>query len=133
MLGLAGVLGLALIGVASTWQVPRAPARAVVMATLERAPADGLPWLALQQRHIVDDTGRRALLRGFNTTALLDWPREPVAAFDEDDAELMRRSGFNVVRLPFAWSSLEPTRGRINPVYLERIATTVDMLNRHGL
>jgi hypothetical protein len=45
----------------------------------------------------------------------------------------MRRSGFNIVRLPVAWSSLEPQRGRIDDVYLEHIVETVRLLNRHRL
>jgi beta-galactosidase GanA len=59
----------------------------------------------------------------------LDWSRQPIAPLDEDDLRLMRRSGFNVVRLPVAWSSLEPHRGHIDKAYLERIAETVQLLN----
>jgi endoglycosylceramidase len=45
----------------------------------------------------------------------------------------MQQAGFDVVRLGIDWSQLEPTRGRINAAYLDRISSTVAMLNRHGL
>jgi len=38
-----------------------------------------------------------------------------------------------VVRLGIDWAQLEPQRGHIDRTYLERVATTVDLLNRHGL
>src|SRR5438094_8477151 len=45
----------------------------------------------------------------------------------------MQRAGFDVVRLGIDWSQLEPVRGRIDHGYLDRVAATVAMLNRHGL
>ena len=44
---------------------------------------------------------------------------------------LMRRSGFNVVRLPIAWSRLEAQRGQVDSAYLGRVADLVARLNRH--
>jgi endoglycosylceramidase len=98
-----------------------------------RPPAGRLSWQRVQGDTIVDEDGRTVLLRGFNTSTLLEWPNQPPAPLDEMDAELMRRSGFNVVRLPISWSRLEPERGRIDEAYLDQIAETVDLLNRHGL
>jgi endoglycosylceramidase len=96
-------------------------------------PAGGLPWLHATADRIVDPTGRTVLLRGFNDDALLDWPRLAPAPLDESDAALIQASGFNLVRLPIAWSRLEPVRGRVDHGYLEQVAATVDLLNRHDL
>lgn len=92
-----------------------------------------LPWLRADHGRIVDDQGRKVLLRGFNSDALVTYPKDPPAPLDEMDATLMQQAGFDVVRLGIDWSQLEPTRGRINDPYLDRVAGTVAMLNRHGL
>ena len=97
------------------------------------AAQPGLPWLSVAGAdRIVDEQGRTVLLRGFNSDALLeDGVRH--ASLDETDAALMQSSGFDVVRLPIAWSRLEPERGRIDRSYLDEIAATVAMLNHHGM
>jgi endoglycosylceramidase len=96
--------------------------------------ADGvLPWLRTQNGGIVDQVGRRVLLRGFNTDALVSYPKDPPAPLDETDATLMQQAGFSVVRLGIDWAQLEPERGHIDQGYLDRIAATVAMFNRHGL
>ena len=41
------------------------------------------------------------------------------------DLTEMRQLGFNVVRLALSWSLLEPRRGQISTVYLDRIAQVV--------
>ncbi len=92
-----------------------------------------LPWLRTADGQIVDDQGRKVLLRGFNTDALVAYPKDPPAALSESDATLMQQAGFDVVRLGIDWSQLEPARGQINQTYLDRVAGTVAMLNRHGL
>jgi endoglycosylceramidase len=82
---------------------------------------------------IVDSQDRKVLLRGFNVDALVSYPKDPPARFDETDAALIQRAGFDVVRLAIDWAQLEPTRGRVDRGYLDRVASTVDLLNRHGL
>jgi len=81
-------------------------------------PAPGPPgpvsWLKTDGGRIVDDRGRRVLLRGFNVDALFDPRNSEIgdpAPLDDTDARLMREAGFDVVRLPIAWSLLEPERG----------------------
>jgi aryl-phospho-beta-D-glucosidase BglC (GH1 family) len=97
-------------------------------------PADAqLPWLHTANNQIVDAQGRKVLLRGFNTDALVAYPKDPPAPLDETDATLMQQAGFDVVRLGIDWSQLEPVRGRIDAKYLDRVAASVAMLNRHQL
>ena len=95
-------------------------------------PQPGLPWLSVQNQRIVDPDGRSVLLRGFNVSTLLEADVGPTP-LDGTDATLMRQSGFDVVRLPIAWSLLEPAHGAFDSAYLDRIAETVAMLNAHGL
>jgi endoglycosylceramidase len=92
----------------------------------------GLPWLSVHDRDIVDESGRRVLLRGFNDSALIESSLNP-APLDAADAHIMHASGFDVVRLPIVWSDLEPARGRFNDSYLARVAAAVSLLNSNGL
>jgi endoglycosylceramidase len=111
--------------------VPVAPLT-VTVAAPTRPTAAGLGWLRSDGAHLVDEQGRVVLLRGFDSDALLEKGVRH-AGLDEADAMLMQREGFDVVRLPLAWSRLEPRRGVIDRGYLELVAATVAMLNRHGL
>ena len=97
------------------------------------ASLPGLPWLHTDGRQILDEQGRKVLLRGFNTDALVNYPKDPAPPFGESDAILIQQAGFDVVRVGIDWSQLEPVRGHINQPYLDQVASTVDMLNRHGL
>lgn len=92
-----------------------------------------LSWLRTDHGQIVDEAGRKVLLRGFNDDALVAYPNDPPAPIDESDATLMQQAGFDVVRLGIDWSQLEPQRGRIDQRYLDHVAGVVSMLNRHGL
>jgi hypothetical protein len=125
-------VGLTLLAIKPGLDAPEPPLN-IVVRPQARPPAVGLPWLSVTNTAVVDDLRRRVLLRGFNTTSLLEWPRQPVAPLDADDLDLMHRSGFNVVRLPIAWSLLEPECGHIDDAYLDRIVDTVRDVNRAGL
>lgn len=92
-----------------------------------------LNWLRTNNGQIVDGSGRKVLLRGFNSDALVSYPNHPPAPLDERDATLIQHAGFDVVRLGIDWAQIEPVRGRINQAYLDRVTETVAMLNRHGL
>jgi endoglycosylceramidase len=92
-----------------------------------------MSWLRTSNGQIVDGSGRKVLLRGFNVAALVSYPNDPPAPFDEMDATLVQQAGFDVVRLGIDWAQLEPERGHINQSYLDRVASAVSMLNRHGL
>jgi len=125
-----------LLAVAAALAWAYVPVAALVAHTPPQRPAaqPGLPWLSVSADHrrIVDDLDRTVLLRGFNSDALLeDTVRH--AALDDTDADLMAQSGFDVVRLPIAWSLLEPQRGRIDDAYLDRVVSEVAVLNRHHL
>ena len=130
------LIGLLLIVVVLTVlaYLPAGSLTAVVPAARYPPSATGLPWLRTAGRsQIVDEQGRKVLLRGFNADALVSYPKDPPAPLDEMDATLMAQAGFDVVRLGIDWAQLEPVRGRINQAYLDRVAATVAVLNRHRL
>ena len=99
----------------------------------DRPPAQhALSWLSVHDRRIVDESGRTVLLRGFNTSTLLESTvlRSPL---DDEDAAMMESDGFDVVRVAVSWGRLEPQRGQWDQSYLEDIADTVRMLTAHHL
>jgi hypothetical protein len=127
------VLAVILAGLVSAYG-PEPSLVASLSASDDRAAALlNLPWLNVQRHSIVDQDGRRVLLHGFDVDALVSFPNNPPAPVDEHDAGLMQAAGFDVVRLGIDWAQLEPKRGRIDQTYLDRVASTVEMLNRHGL
>lgn len=77
------------------------------------------------------------------------WPQDP-AAYDhgrcptnshasaqppvcERDLAQMHALGFNVIRLPVSWSLLEPTPGKTNSIYVNRVAQVVGWAKRQGI
>lgn len=116
------------------WLVLPVPALSATVprpGTRPVAEAD-LPWLSTADDRIVNSSGRDVLLHGFDDDALLESTVAP-APLDATDATLMESSGFDVVRLPIAWSLLEPERGVFSTAYLDRIASAVALLNAHHL
>lgn len=115
------------------WEWPN-PVTARVPAAVR--PHGVFSWLRVAHGAIVDGQGRTVTLRGFNVDALTD-PRDhelgTPAPLDARDAELMQESGFDCVRLPIAWSLLEPQRGRFSTAYLNRISALVRLLEAHRL
>lgn len=79
--------------------------------------ADNLPWLKTDGRWITDEGGDLVLLRGADYMGMeFGW-----FGHSEDDFKRMESWGFNVVRLPIAWSYVEPIEGRYNDSYLEKV------------
>ncbi len=91
-----------------------------------------LAWLSVRDRRIVDESGSTVLLRGFNTSTLLE-PTVLRSPLDNVDATMMERDGFDVVRVAVSWGRMEPERGRWDTGYLDAVARTVQLLNSHHL
>jgi endoglycosylceramidase len=125
-------VALVLVGFAVWLALPVAPLTITFASAPLPAGQPGLPWLATNAGRIVDPQGRSVLLRGFNDNALLE-PNAHPAPLDATDASIMQAAGFDVVRLPIAWSLLEPEQGHFDAAYLDRIAAAVALLNAHGL
>jgi endoglycosylceramidase len=118
----------------AVWLVLPVPALTATVPLPGPRPAalPGLAWLSTAGGRIVDSLGRTVILHGFDDDALLESTMSP-APLDATDAEIMEASGFDVVRLPIAWSLLEPQRGHFSTGYLDRIAAAVALLNAHHL
>jgi endoglycosylceramidase len=121
--------------------------RAVALSTLllvavpAAAALDGRA-LRVEGGRLVDRRAREVTLRGVNArvNGIFDvtfddgrLPLEAIPTFDEGDAARMEALGFDVLRLPISWSALEPTRGRYDAGYLDRIAAVVRACRRHGI
>ena len=128
------LLALLVVIAVVTWLLLPVPALTAVVPAAGPRPAaqPGLPWLSTSGSRMVDQSGRSVLLHGFDDDALLEQTMGP-APLDSTDASLMEESGFDVVRLAIAWSLLEPERGRFSTAYLDRIASTVALLNARHL
>lgn len=113
-------------------EMPVAALTTNVAATDRPAARWDLSWLSVRDRHMVDEAGRTVLLRGFNTSTLLESTvlRSPL---DDGDATMMEGDGFDVVRLAVSWGRLEPRRGQWDQRYLQDIADKVQLLNSHHL
>src|SRR3984893_5107796 len=126
------ILLLFVVAFAGWLLVPVPALSATVPPAVRPAAQPRLPWLSVNRAQIVDDLGRAVILRGFNDDALLESTVHP-SPLDATDAQLMQASGFNVVRLPIAWSLLEPHKGVFDSAYVDRIAAAVHLLTAHGL
>ncbi|HVA59580.1 MAG TPA: cellulase family glycosylhydrolase [Mycobacteriales bacterium] len=110
---------------------------------------------------ILDGEGREVMLRGVNVNGLEDYwqdsstplavpyPSDPAAyaggrcpsrdpavesmALCALDAPQLHAFGYDSVRLAVSWSLLEPTPGRIDPRYVDRIAQAVGWLAGQGI
>lgn len=91
-------------------------------------------WLRAEGQVLRDGRGRQVLLRGINARipGLFDVsfddgraPLEPIPAFGAEDVRALRRLGFDVLRVPFDWSGLEPSRGVFSESDLARLDAIV--------
>ena len=84
-------------------------------------------------RWLVDGQGRVRIDHGVNMV----YKRAPYAAdaagFSSDDARFLARNGFTTVRLGLTWKAVEPQPGRYDDDYLDRVRSTVRMLDEHGI
>jgi endoglycosylceramidase len=132
-----------------------APTSAVAAGSfLHVGPAGGPAGLP----QIVDSSGREALLKGVNADGLVDYfrpdlappyPSTPVSyshgACPPDDPSVegvdiceydlsqLAPLGYNVIRLNISWSLLEPTPGKVDRTYLDRVAQVVRWAKRAGI
>ena len=123
---------LAVVASLAWFEMPVSALTTTVGAAHRGAASWGLSWLSVHDRAIVDEQGRTVLLRGFNTSTLLESTvlRSPL---DDGDAAMMESDGFDVVRLAVSWGRLEPQRGTWDTTYLDAIDSTVRLLNSHHI
>jgi endoglycosylceramidase len=146
----AAVGTLLLASLAAPAEASAAAASSFLHVGASGGPA-GLP-------QIVDSSGREVLLKGVNADGLVDYFRTDLAhsypsapasyshgACPPDDQSVegvdlceydfsqLAPLGYNVVRLNISWSLLEPTPGKIDATYLDRVAQVVRWAKRAGI
>ena len=106
-----------------------------------RAWGEAIPipgFLRADRGIITDGDGNQVLLRGVNVNQLVDFyaprPEVPVTTpLTEQDFADIAAQGFDVVRLGFSWSALEPAKGQIDQAYLTQIKDAVHWAKAHGI
>lgn len=84
-------------------------------------------------RWLTDAAGRVLLLHGMNMVSK-SAPYYPAASgFGEDDAAWLAANGFDAVRLGVMATALMPEPGKIDTAYLDRLAETVQVLEKYRL
>ncbi|MCP9621242.1 glycoside hydrolase family 5 protein [Nocardia otitidiscaviarum] len=108
---------------------------ALLVAVPGAAAPTALPDIHVEDGRFVDEAGRTVLLHGVNNVDK-DAPYIELGdgfTLTAEDAELLARHGFNVVRLGVAFDGLMPTRGVVDTAYLDRVAAVVDLLAARGI
>ncbi len=100
-----------------------------VSAFSENSGTKNLPWLKRDGNWIVDEYGNFMLLRGADYMGMeFGWFEH-----SEDDFERMKSWGFNVVRLPIAWSYVEPREGYYDDNYLATVDKVISWCKKNNL
>ena len=111
-------------------------------ALLAAPPTPSTQRVTLEGARVLDALGREVLLRGVNAGGRSKLPpffpfpfaesgaagQEAAAPFDDAVATYLDRVagwGHDVVRLPFTWEAVEPTRGSYDETYLDRYAAVI--------
>src|SRR5437763_10410163 len=105
---------------------------ALAIASVPAAAAT-TPALTHSGRWFTDARGRTVVLHG---VAVMDFgPKHlpAVQGFDANDARFLAAHGFDVVRVGFNWSGLEPQPGVFDSAYLGSIVRTVRQLGAHRI
>ncbi|HMC42075.1 MAG TPA: cellulase family glycosylhydrolase, partial [Acidimicrobiales bacterium] len=105
---------------------------ATLIATIP-ARASSAPRYSTAGRWIVDGEGRRLLLRGLDVMGAEFTPTTTPLPYGPSDFAAMRAMGATVVRLPVAWSWVEPQRGRYDQAALRRAHDIVAWAGQAGL
>jgi endoglycosylceramidase len=115
-----------------------APAPQVTKVTKVTQVTHRLRATSGRAARIEDDLGRTVLLRGVNVNSLGDYYQEapdlpPTLPLTEADVAQIAAHGFDVIRLILSWSAIEPSPGRIDRAYLDRIARVVGWARTHDV
>ncbi len=88
-----------------------------------------LPWITVRGTHFAYDNGTYVLLHGADYSGAED----DSFTFTPEDFRAMSSWGFNVIRMPIAWSFVEPKPGVYDSSYISQVKQAVAMANRYGI
>ncbi|WP_449462264.1 cellulase family glycosylhydrolase [Tardisphaera miroshnichenkoae] len=88
-----------------------------------------LPWITVSGTHFAYDNGTYVLLHGADYSGA----EFGTFTFTSRDFQAMASWGFNVVRMPIAWSYVEPSPGVYSQSYIDRVKQAVALANRYGI
>ncbi|MDP6945967.1 MAG: cellulase family glycosylhydrolase, partial [Myxococcota bacterium] len=106
--------------------------------------------LSAKGTRLLDALGREVMLRGANTGGrskfdpFFPFPFQESGLSEQADAppfveavetyyDMLASWGINVVRMPFSWEALEPTRGTYDATFLARYMMAVDAAGARGI
>lgn len=84
---------------------------------------------------LVDDKGRERIFHGVNFCDKSDYifGKQKVQDLDEEMIKKIAENGVNLIRLGFTWAKIEPAPGEYNNEYLDRLAETLDLLEKYNV
>ncbi|MFQ1021513.1 cellulase family glycosylhydrolase [Tardisphaera saccharovorans] len=88
-----------------------------------------LHWITVRGTHFAYDNGTYVLLHGADYSGAED----DSFTFTPEDFRAMSSWGFNVIRMPIAWSFVEPKPGVYDSSYISQVKQAVAMANRYGI
>lgn len=103
---------------------------------------DATARLVIDGRRLRDTRGREVLLRGINAGGRSKFTPFIPFSYDGDPdfhaklgvyMDLLASWGINVLRMPFSWEGVEPTRGTIDEAYLDRYEAMIDAAWARGM
>ena len=89
--------------------------------------------LSNKGRWIIDTRGRVVVLHGLNMVYKRPPYRPDATGFGANDADFLRRNGFNTVRLGMIQKAVEPQPGEYSSAYLDSIRSTERTLAARGI
>jgi len=97
--------------------------------------------LRLDGTAVVDEHGRRIILRGINAGGRskmppyvpFDYPEGQYEAALDDYLDATAAWGINVLRVPFSWAAMEPEEGRIDEAWMTQYDQLLDAAWARGL
>lgn len=91
-----------------------------------------------ERQKLVDSLGREVYFHGTNVV-VKSFPWHPETegfsdgTFSEQDMQLLKSLGLNVIRLGFMWPGLEQSRGKYNETYIQVMQKIVTLSEKYGI
>ena len=84
----------------------------------------------------VDEHGRERIFSGMNVVDKKSYdPKKPGNGYDPQKFpfEEFRARGYDIIRLGFTWSAMEPTPGKYNQALIDDLCKFLDKCEEYGI